>query len=272
MAGPIDRSPITTKVPRLATYVVAACVAGVLVTGLLAIHWQTDAPAGFFRHDLQVHGRTYALVFVATTAILSIFGSVLNRRAARLVRLATMDPLTGLHNRRAFEHRLDEEVRRARRYCTPLTLLMIDLDGLKTVNDTYGHVTGDQVLRAAAQALVATLREGCDFGARWGGDEFAILAPNTTEGAAWTLAERMLARVRQHESPNATVSIGIATLEPNHGGAGNAHSLLEAADAAMYQAKAAGANRICGEHERPVRRRSAPRSLQARRGPTQNRH
>ncbi len=231
---------------RLATCVIgAASVAALFVAGIFALHQHLDAEIHTGGDALRIHAGAYACVFAATTVILGTVASAVTRHIDGLKCLATVDHLTGLANRRELEHRLYEEIRRARRYHTPLALLMIDLDCLKLVNDTYGHAIGDQALRRAARALAATLRKGCDLGARWGGDEFAVLAPNTTEGAAWTLATRIFARVRDDDPLGTTVSIGIAMLEPSNAETINADSLLAAADAAMYQAKTAGADRIC---------------------------
>src|SRR4051812_37979588 len=138
---------------------------------------------------------TYLYVLLASALVLAFVGFVLGRQADRLAALSQTDALTGLPNRRALSEHIREELQRARRYRTPMSLLLIDVDGLKQVNDTHGHAAGDRIIRAVALAIAQTLRES-DFGARWGGDEFGIVAPNTTSEAARVSAERLVSRVR----------------------------------------------------------------------------
>lgn len=189
---------------------------------------------------------TYIYVFVATALVFTVLGYILGRRIDELRRLSTTDALTGLANRRAFQVRLRDEWRRARRYTTPLSLLVIDIDGLKRINDERGHAAGDQVLRTAARAMNAAMRV-TDFGARWGGDEFAIVAPNTIRQSAQQLAQRLLGHVseqaRAHDAA-VTISVGVATLEPQNNPAATVEWLLNAADSALYHAKSEGRNRV----------------------------
>jgi diguanylate cyclase (GGDEF)-like protein len=125
-------------------------------------------------------------------------------------------------------------------------LLLIDVDGLKQVNDAHGHAAGDRVIRTVALAITHTLRES-DFGARWGGDEFGIVAPNTTSEAARASAQRLVDRVssqRDEHGHSPTVSVGIATFDPNRSEHADVESLAGAADRALYQAKGDGRNRV----------------------------
>ena len=144
--------------------------------------------------DLVLNSLTYAYITTASLVAVGVFGYSIGCRADVLQALATTDPLTGLLNRRAIEKQIQFEWERARRYGLPLSLLMIDLDGLKRVNDVGGHSAGDRVLRGAATAISCTLRAS-DFGGRWGGDEFVILAPHTSRESARQLAERVGARI-----------------------------------------------------------------------------
>ncbi len=163
-------------------------------------------------------------------------------RAMRALRdEALTDPLTGLPNRRALEARLHEELRRARRYRTPLSCIMADLDHLKSINDTLGHASGDQALQGMAAVLHRELR-ATDFAARAGGDEFLFLMPHTGAAEALVLGERVLRRLatlRLGQGPAARAvgaSFGVAQLGPD----GDGQAMVDAADRALFQAKRDG--------------------------------
>lgn len=160
----------------------------------------------------------------------------------KLAILATQDGLTGLKNYRAFQERLTQECCRAKRHRTPLALLLMDVDHFKTYNDTYGHPAGDVVLKQVAQLLQAQAR-ATDFVARYGGEEFAVILPQTDCPGAYRLAERMRRAIEQApwlQRP-ITLSGGLATFpDPPISEA----QFVEMADKALYQAKAAGRNRI----------------------------
>jgi two-component system cell cycle response regulator len=170
---------------------------------------------------------------------------------ARLEALAHTDPLTHLLNRRALTIRLVAELERVRRYNSPLTMLMIDLDHFKLVNDTCGHLVGDEVLRGIAGILQRSVRS-VDMVARYGGEEFVIVLPETAEQGAVIFAERIRERVEQHHfaadrnksgSVKVTVSIGVSAFpSPN---VESAEDLFARADAALYRAKEAGRNKVC---------------------------
>ena len=168
-------------------------------------------------------------------------------RVKELQYLATLDPLTGLHNRRHFREALAVEVQRARRQRQPLSVLILDADGFKAVNDTFGHHAGDAVLKDIADVLRHTVRV-FDVSARIGGDEFAVLMPGTEGTAAAVTGERIrrrlaslaLPRTVEGTSPKLGVSIGVGVLQP----AGNGEDLLEDADRALYQAKRLGKDRV----------------------------
>jgi diguanylate cyclase (GGDEF)-like protein len=172
----------------------------------------------------------------------------LTRRETELQALARTDPLTGLGNLRAFRNRLDEEVKRARRYRTSLACVMVDMDNLKPINDQFGHAAGDQAIRALADVLRHELRE-TDFGARYGGDEFVLLLPHTTGAEARVFAERVCARLASSplEMDGARVPLGAsfgiaALLDEVLDRPGD--TLLRRADAALYAAKRAGRGRV----------------------------
>jgi len=172
---------------------------------------------------------------------------------ARLEALAHTDPLTQVLNRRALTLRLASELDRARRYSSVVTLLMIDLDHFKQVNDTYGHLTGDDALREVAAVLQHAVRS-VDVVARYGGEEFVIVLPETSEGGAVAFAERIRERIEAQMfavigAPGAegtglrlTASIGVATFPGPR--VDSAEDLFGQADAALYRAKAEGRNRV----------------------------
>ncbi len=167
---------------------------------------------------------------------------------ARLERLAVTDGLTGVFNHRRFQETMQAELVRAERHRRPVSVLMVDVDFFKKVNDTLGHPAGDDLLRRLAQVLGQDLRQ-TDLIARYGGEEFAVILPETSKTEAMQVAERM--RVAVEERINAegnwpnrvTVSIGVATY-PEDGKEGE--QILVAADQAMYVAKRQGRNRVIG--------------------------
>ncbi|ABC81329.1 response regulator receiver modulated diguanylate cyclase [Anaeromyxobacter dehalogenans 2CP-C] len=176
-------------------------------------------------------------------------------RTLRLVRsqsalreLAQTDALTGLANLRAFRARVEEEVKRARRYRTPLTCVMADMDNLKPINDELGHAAGDRAIAAVAAVIREELRE-TDFGARYGGDEFVILLPHTSGEEGRVFAERVCTRLHETvlevsgERVALGASFGVACL-PEEDGDDGADALVRAADAALYVAKRAGRGRV----------------------------
>jgi diguanylate cyclase (GGDEF)-like protein len=158
---------------------------------------------------------------------------------------AGTDPLTGLANQRRLHETIEREIRRSGRFGRPLSLLMLDLDDFKQVNDAHGHLRGDEVLREVAALLVGESRE-VDEPGRYGGEEFVVVLPETTTEGAAEMAERVRARVEDEivHTPGGktlTASIGIATL-PTH--AADYRGLIAAADSALYGAKRQGKNRV----------------------------
>jgi len=216
---------------------------------LLAAVRAGQASWAWLGREVAANALVYAYVTVGTLVAFTLFGFVLGREGDALRALARTDPLTGLLNRRALANRLQQEMARAERYGTALSLLLLDLDGLKEVNDRAGHPAGD----AALQALARALRERCrsaDVSARWGGDEFVVLAPETRRAEALDLAERIRAGMAAEGDGRATVSIGVATADPVAAAydAGTrlarAEAFLADADMALYEAKRQGGNRV----------------------------
>ena len=176
----------------------------------------------------------------------------LARKREELLALSRTDPLTGLSNRRYFEERLQEEFARARRYRSPLSLVMLDIDYFKRINDTFGHPFGDEVLRAVSQVTRARLRE-VDMLARYGGEELIALLPETSPVDALRACERVREAIEglslEHHGTDGTkrtvkctASLGVASLPSTT--MQTAEALLRAADECLYAAKGAGRNRV----------------------------
>jgi diguanylate cyclase (GGDEF)-like protein len=196
------------------------------------------------------HGRYW---FPPTPTLLVISAGYLGwalLRLRRSHRLASSDGLTRLANRHVFDLTLERELSTARRSNRPLSLLLIDVDHFKPYNDHYGHQAGDELLRKVAEAILEWARRPRDLAARYGGDELALILPETSAHAATTIATTVLDDVRALALPHAqsqvapmvTLSIGIATYYPILDG--HDIDLLKRADAALYRAKREGRNRI----------------------------
>lgn len=208
----------------------------------------------FGSHDDKRFTRHHATDFLNHLAIIAAFCLENSVNRARLVRSGLTDVLTGWHNRRYLQTRLREELARAKRDQKPLVCMMMDVDHFKRVNDTYGHLAGDNALREVAQRVECEIRAS-DVAARYGGEEFVVLLPATSMQDALPLADRIRNAVAgtpividDKTSVTITISIGIADTIP--GPNGNdlktaSEALLAAADVAMYQAKSDGRDRIC---------------------------
>lgn len=170
-------------------------------------------------------------------------------RAAQLEKLSITDPLTGLYNRMYFNDHFVEEWSRCSRLQIPLSLLMIDLDHFKSINDRYGHMAGDTCLKEGSSVLRQKVQRITDTVVRFGGEEFVILLPNTDEKAATAIAQALLKAISEitptwgEGSSSVNCSIGLASIVPDH--RKTRERLLKAADVALYQAKSQGRNRYC---------------------------
>jgi diguanylate cyclase (GGDEF)-like protein/hemerythrin-like metal-binding protein/PAS domain S-box-containing protein len=167
----------------------------------------------------------------------------LDRKNKILNVLAARDSLTGLCNRYRFDQKMSEESDRCRRYRSPLSVVFFDIDHFKRINDTFGHLTGDHVLIKIADAVGGLLRRQ-DVFARWGGEEFVVLMPQTDLSAAAQAAERIRKKIEnlRHDEPGAAVTASLGVTEFMHGE--TAESFFVRADYALYQAKSAGRNRV----------------------------
>lgn len=218
---------------------------------------------------IQVRGRTVekeddgqALRIVGTLIDISKYKQVevaLQKANDELQRLAALDDLTQIANRRRFEDRLAQEWRRGRRENSMLAVIICDIDYFKNYNDTYGHLKGDETLYSVAQAISAALRRPMDLVARYGGEEFAMILPNTNIAGAERVAQEIKKAVAalciEHQSskvnPNITLSFGVAAITPLPDL--SSKILIETADRALYSAKSKGRNQIlciaCEEEE-----------------------
>jgi diguanylate cyclase (GGDEF)-like protein len=186
----------------------------------------------------------------------SMMGLYLQRSADESERLASIDPLTGVANRRAFERTCEVEVRRARRQGTPVSLLALDIDHFKSINDRWGHGAGDKVLRAVTDTVQLVLR-ATDTVARVGGEEFVVLLPGTPIEGALALGERIRRQVELLEwdsvlepAARVTVSIGVSAWRPDEP---SLEAAAARADELLYRAKVAGRNRVvCGPDVMPA--------------------
>jgi diguanylate cyclase (GGDEF)-like protein len=211
------------------------------------------------QHQFAEDAAAIAYVALSTLLVFLAFGYVVGRQADRLLELSQTDALTGLGNARELEQRLQEETARARRYRHPLSLLFLDVDGLKGINDRGGHAAGDAALMRVADALRQAAR-GTDLAMRWAGDEFALLAPDTASDAGARLGERIRSIVAGGAagSKGMTVSVGVATTQ---GGADATPARLRAqADAALYAAKRQGRDRVVAVAEEAPPSGAAPPS------------
>ncbi len=199
----------------------------------------------------------------APTGILNVVRDISERKLAEqelknayqaIEALAVTDPLTRLANRRRFDQALTSEWRRGMRERQPLSLLLIDVDFFKAYNDTYGHLRGDSCLKQLAEAALDVVTRPGDLVARFGGEEFAIVLPNTESEGALQVAEQVCAALRCRNLAHSasplglvTISVGCATMVPAMGQ--HAPSLIQKADDALYAAKRSGRDRVCNAQE-----------------------
>ena len=168
------------------------------------------------------------------------------RQAQFFAQAAIVDPSSGLFNRPYFQSRLQEELQRSTRQNTPVSLLMLDIDSFKSINDTFGHLAGDTVIKDVADILKSSVRV-FDVCSRYGGEEFAVVMPGSSLDSASAIADRIRQRIQSYHSTDralsglrVTVSIGVAESGP----LGSVREVIERADSALYAAKRAGKNRV----------------------------
>ncbi|MEF2230706.1 MAG: sensor domain-containing diguanylate cyclase [Pseudodesulfovibrio sp.] len=178
--------------------------------------------------------RTITIGLIASILIIVLCAVTVNHFQSRLEHMAKSDPLTGAANRRAIDERFNLAAYKADRYGTPFSIILIDLDAFKEINDRHGHIEGDAILRAVSQKIMCTIRPS-DLLARWGGDEFMVLLDGKTFEAE-TLAKRIRAAMAEDASIPVSFSCGIAGFREGD----NLNALAKRADIAMYEAKKSG--------------------------------
>lgn len=192
-----------------------------------------------------VHGFNVVIVFAMAAYTAQFYNANVRRAERRLIELATRDPLTGLCNRRNLVTLAGHEIARARRSGEPIALVMADIDRFKSINDRYGHEAGDQVILSAS-ALLTRLCRGQDIVARWGGEEFLLLLPNTRLDAAGRLAERIRQALAETEVSIAgdalavTISLGVTDWSTDE----DLNAAIGRADRALYQSKRSGRDQV----------------------------
>ncbi len=170
----------------------------------------------------------------------------------RLEELSLTDSLTSLRNRRAFDERIDDAFEQARRYDRPLSLVLVDVDHFKPINDSYGHHAGDSVLKGVADLIASSTRQS-DFVARVGGEEFAVLLPETPLFEAMQVAEKIRSRIAATPVDGLDVTVSLGVANALHSRVTQPAELYEAADQALYRAKSNGRNRTEMERRRELR-------------------
>jgi diguanylate cyclase (GGDEF)-like protein len=224
-----DETPLVEALlPGATNFIVAPLVVEAEPLGMVVAEWTGDRIPALTVETLA-QSVSHAALSLRNTWLLS-----------EVERLATRDGLTGLANRRLFEESLGREVARAQRRGSPLSLVVLDVDHFKDVNDTLGHQAGDSVLRDVGRALTANTKAS-DLPARYGGDEFVVLLPDCSGPDSLSVAERLRAAVAAEMTTiKVSVSAGTASLPENAEEGGR---LVAAADAALYEAKGAGRDR-----------------------------
>jgi diguanylate cyclase (GGDEF)-like protein len=211
--------------------------AGSHVLGVVSVADRNDGRP-FSRDDLSM------LCLLAPPAVLALAREHARQQADAFAHAAAIDPVSGLFNRRYFHVRIEEELQRARRHHLPVALLMIDIDDFKTINDNFGHLAGDVVIKDIAEILKRSVRV-FDICTRFGGEEFAIVMPDSDADDAVSSAERIRQRIEGYQSLDLggmriTASIGVAVSTEEM----TVRELIAHADQALYSAKQAGKNQV----------------------------
>jgi diguanylate cyclase (GGDEF)-like protein len=197
--------------------------------------------------DIVANQGMYLYMTLGTACVFTLFGVYVGSKEKQLEKLSILDPLTGLYNNRYFHNRLKEFISLGKRSGKNVSLIIFDLDHFKNINDTYGHLTGDKVLREISKSIANSCRGG-EIVARVGGEEIAIILPFTPQAEAVNAAERFRQEIENtviisdiDETIRITASAGVSSTEKYQ----DLHTLYSAADNAMYKAKTQGRNQVC---------------------------
>jgi len=223
-------------------FVFAAGLATVVAMRIAGLHREMRQHAD----SLARVNESLEVTVAARTRELEEANRLLEQEKAQLVIASSTDELTGLYNRRHLHGALDRELRAAHRYRQPLSVIMLDLDFFKRLNDTQGHMAGDAVLRRVAAIITQELRD-IDYAARYGGEEFLVVLPQTDRTGAFSVAERIRHAVQRFpwdEKRSTTISAGVAVRVPAETPP-DPQELIRDADASLYRAKESGRNRVC---------------------------
>ena len=233
---------------RLHTFVYAALLSVVLICA--TVHFTAFVEPFIGKFGVHTVTITAAIASCAlappASVIMAIYSSKLIKVQEQLLELATTDPLTGLLNRRAFAHRYERESARYNRTNQPVSLLLIDLDYFKLINDKYGHAAGDAALRILSEHLKQTSRFGTDDVARWGGEEFAVMLSDSGHQTAMRAAERLRRQIEtlivtyNQDTIRLEASIGVVVCRKREA----LEMAMQRADLCLRQAKAQGRNRV----------------------------
>lgn len=221
-------------------------IIGVLAIRVLTVVFMPDDISSML-HQTPIQVLTFLATFISLLLMTIGFVLMIKERADECIRLIAMkDRLTGIWNRVRLEEDAQQEIARLERYGHPASIIMVDLDHFKQINDQFGHGTGDSVLKEFCLVVQRCIRS-TDILARWGGEEFVVLLPNSGFVNAVSLAERIRAAIEQHQFPSGlriTASLGLSVCQT----ADTWNSWLERADKALYRAKSTGRNRVENEY------------------------
>jgi diguanylate cyclase (GGDEF)-like protein len=234
----------TRRGRRYAPYFLSASIASALGTAITALVVWGIMPFT----EWGYHGAEYGMAIDATLLAFALGKHFreMQRESLIAVHHAARDPLTELYNRRSFLEMAEPIWERAESNARPLSLVIFDLDHFKSINDSYGHSTGDAVLIAVAKVLVHEIRNG-DIIARWGGEEFLLLLPDTEQAAAIALAERLRNAIAEIRVPVGDIEIALTASSgvANKARHSSLNELITEADDLLYRAKREGRNRVC---------------------------
>ncbi len=242
-------APISNRVTRYLPLPLLRALYGLILSlgapiGWLLVQWLAGREP-FAEHHFD--GLLYTYMTVATAIVFASLGYMVGHREELITQMALRDALTGLYNKRYFSNRLEQEFARQQRHGRPLSLIQIDLDHFKRVNDTYGHEAGDATLQYVARILKENCRKN-EVAARVGGEELCVLAIECQREQAGAIAERLRQCIAgdavhwQDQRITITASFGVAAAHPE---LSDPWAVYRAADAALYRAKENGRNRVC---------------------------